>query len=62
MLWNLLGLQRKLDSLFDDGWIRLGVDSGSAHYRLAWLGALSAYLDAADCSNNPATADCTVSS
>lgn len=26
MLWNLLGLQRKLDTLFDEGWIRLGID------------------------------------
>jgi hypothetical protein len=27
MLWNLMGLQRKLDALFDEGWIRLGVDT-----------------------------------
>ena len=27
MFWKLLGLQKKLDSLFDDGWIRLGLSS-----------------------------------
>lgn len=32
MLWNLLGLQRKLDALFDDGWIRLGIGSGDASH------------------------------
>ncbi len=25
MIWKLLGLQRKLDALFDDGWVRLGL-------------------------------------
>lgn len=24
MLWKLLGLQKKLDTLFDDGWVGLG--------------------------------------
>ena len=24
MLWKLLGLQKKLDALFDDGWVRPG--------------------------------------
>ena len=32
MLWNLLGLQRKLDALFDDGWICLGIESGDARH------------------------------
>lgn len=27
MLWHWLGLQRKLDALFDDGWIRLGLEA-----------------------------------
>ena len=27
MLWKLLGLQKKLDALFDDGWITLGLSS-----------------------------------
>ncbi len=27
MLWKLLGLQKKLDALFDDGWVRLGLAS-----------------------------------
>jgi len=27
MLWKLLGLQKKLDALFDDGWVRLGLTS-----------------------------------
>ena len=25
MIWKLLGLQRKLDALFDDGWVSLGL-------------------------------------
>jgi hypothetical protein len=25
MLWKLLGLQKKLDTLFDDGWVSLGI-------------------------------------
>jgi len=25
MIWKLLGLQKKLDALFDDGWIILGI-------------------------------------
>ena len=25
MIWKLLGLQKKLDNLFDDGWISLGL-------------------------------------
>lgn len=24
MLWKLLGLQKKLDALFDDGWVSVG--------------------------------------
>lgn len=31
MLWKLLGLQRKLDALFDDGWIRLGLEAAPQH-------------------------------
>ncbi len=27
MLWKLLGLQKKLDALFEDGWITLGLSS-----------------------------------
>ncbi len=27
MIWKLLGLQKKLDALFDDGWVRLGLPS-----------------------------------
>jgi hypothetical protein len=27
MLWKLLGLQKKLDALFDDGWVSLGIAS-----------------------------------
>jgi hypothetical protein len=27
MLWKLLGLQKKLDTLFDDGWVPLGISS-----------------------------------
>lgn len=25
MIWKLLGLQKKLDALFDDGWVSLGL-------------------------------------
>jgi hypothetical protein len=25
MIWKLLGLQKKLDALFDDGWLSLGI-------------------------------------
>lgn len=25
MLWKLLGMQKKLDALFDNGWINLGL-------------------------------------
>lgn len=25
MIWKLLGLQKKLDSLFDHGWVNLGL-------------------------------------
>ncbi len=32
MLWKLWGLQRKLDALFDDGWICLGIESGDASH------------------------------
>jgi hypothetical protein len=27
MLWKLLGLQKKLDALFDDGWVTLCISS-----------------------------------
>jgi hypothetical protein len=27
MIWKLLGLQKKLDALFDDGWVSLGISS-----------------------------------
>jgi hypothetical protein len=27
MIWKLLGLQKKLDALFDDGWVSLGLPS-----------------------------------
>ncbi len=30
MLWKLLGLQKKLDALFDDGWVTLGLSSARA--------------------------------
>lgn len=30
MLWKLLGLQKKLDALFDDGWVGLGFASHRA--------------------------------
>ncbi len=32
MLWKFLGLERKLDALFDDGWICLGIESGDARH------------------------------
>jgi hypothetical protein len=25
MIWKLLGLQKKLDALFDDGWLSVGI-------------------------------------
>lgn len=30
MLWKLLGLQKKLDALFDDSWVGLGFASHRA--------------------------------
>lgn len=36
MIWKLLGLQKKLDALFDDGWVSLGLPterSGSSAAR-----------------------------
>lgn len=27
MLWKLMGLQKKLDALFDDGWVTLSLSS-----------------------------------
>lgn len=27
MIWKLLGLQKKLDALFDDAWVNLGLPS-----------------------------------
>lgn len=35
MIWKLLGLQKKLDALFDDGWVSLGL-----HGRRATVGLL----------------------
>ncbi len=29
MIWKLLGLQKKLDALFDDGWVCLGLPTQS---------------------------------
>ncbi len=29
MLWKLLGLQKRFDALFDDGWVRPGFVCGS---------------------------------
>ena len=31
MLWKLLGLQRMLDNLFDNGWIHLGLPEESTY-------------------------------
>jgi hypothetical protein len=39
MLWKLLGLQKKLDALFDDAWVTLGLSSGRV-YPLAAYAAL----------------------
>lgn len=33
MLWKLLGWQKKLDALFDDGWVVLGVTGPVARGR-----------------------------
>lgn len=57
MLWNLLGLQRKLDALFDDGWIRLGMDTEPLFHRPALRHSLSAYIPAS-ADSNKAAADC----
>jgi hypothetical protein len=38
MLWKLLGLQRKLDSLFDEGWSSLGF---ACNYGTAGKGTIS---------------------
>ena len=27
MIWKFLGLQKKLDALFDDGWVSLGLST-----------------------------------
>ena len=27
MIWKLFGMQKKLDALFDDGWVSLGLPS-----------------------------------
>jgi hypothetical protein len=35
MLWKLLGLQKKLDALFDDGWVSLGISSARVNPILA---------------------------
>lgn len=40
MIWKLLGLQKKLDALFDDGWVSLGLSNG----RSAQGGVLSQTL------------------
>lgn len=33
MIWKLLGLQKKLDALFDDGWICLGLPGERSNAR-----------------------------
>jgi|GEM_PF-2712693 len=30
MIWKFLGLQKKLDALFDDGWVSLGLSTSRA--------------------------------
>ena len=30
MIWKFLGLQKKLDALFDDGWVSLGLSTTRA--------------------------------
>ena len=35
MLWKLFGLQKKLDALFDDGWVSLGISSARVNPILA---------------------------
>ncbi|MDO8287195.1 MAG: hypothetical protein Q7T69_19490 [Rhodoferax sp.] len=30
MIWKFLGLQKKLDALFDDGWVSLGLSTARA--------------------------------
>jgi hypothetical protein len=30
MIWKFLGLQKKLDALFDDGWVILGLSTTRA--------------------------------
>jgi len=30
MIWKFLGLQKKLDALFDDGWVSLGLSNARA--------------------------------
>jgi hypothetical protein len=32
MLWKLLGLQKRFDALFDDGWVRPGFVCGSGFF------------------------------
>jgi hypothetical protein len=39
MIWKLLGLQRKLDALFDDGWVCLGLPHTRSSHSLAPLAA-----------------------
>jgi hypothetical protein len=34
MLWKLLRLQKLLDSLFEDGWVRIGLPEESAFTHL----------------------------
>lgn len=34
MRWKLLSLQHLIDTLFEEGWISLGIDSGHGGYHL----------------------------
>lgn len=31
MIWKLLGLQKKLDALFDEGWVSLGLSNARSN-------------------------------
>lgn len=43
MIWKLLGLQKKLDALFDDGWGNLGLltERSSPSATLGMVGVLT---------------------
>jgi len=45
MLWKLLGLQKKLDALFDDDWVRPSLVCNHGFVFPDWL-ELQAYSDA----------------